>query len=166
VRRTNGLLGSLNGPGDVTQAAGSTRFFDFAGAKAPYTYPFALSQDPSALGELQKLKVMTTPVIVIDGAVIVGFDTEKLDAAQRGFQIDSETLIEALFFCISRSHRTSGSGPYAPPSEPKGRLIRKCPVIFAGLLHLLFMRSISTVRASTGHHRSGLRLVVDAISRR
>jgi len=40
-----------------------------------------ITQDASALAELQKLKLMTTPVIVINGDVIVGFDTEKLDAA-------------------------------------------------------------------------------------
>ena len=40
-----------------------------------------VTQDPSALDELRKLKVMTTPVTVIDGEVIVGFDPEKLDAA-------------------------------------------------------------------------------------
>jgi glutaredoxin len=39
-----------------------------------------ITQDPSALDELKKLKVMTTPVILINGEVIVGFDTEKLDA--------------------------------------------------------------------------------------
>jgi len=40
-----------------------------------------ITQDASALDELRKLKAMTTPVTVIDGEVIVGFDTEKLDAA-------------------------------------------------------------------------------------
>ena len=40
-----------------------------------------VAQDPSALTELKKLGYMTTPVIVIDGAVIVGFDAEKIDAA-------------------------------------------------------------------------------------
>jgi glutaredoxin len=40
-----------------------------------------IAQDPSALEELRKLKVMTTPVTVVDGTVIVGFDTDKLDAA-------------------------------------------------------------------------------------
>jgi glutaredoxin len=40
-----------------------------------------IAQDPSALEELRKLKVMTTPVTVVDGAVIVGFDIDKLDAA-------------------------------------------------------------------------------------
>jgi len=40
-----------------------------------------IMQDPSALDDLKKLGYMTTPVIVIDGSVIVGFDTEKIDAA-------------------------------------------------------------------------------------
>jgi glutaredoxin 3 len=40
-----------------------------------------IAQDPSALADLKKLGYMTTPVIVIDAAVIVGFDTEKVDKA-------------------------------------------------------------------------------------
>lgn len=40
-----------------------------------------IMQDPSALDDLKKLGYMTTPVIVIDGSVVVGFDTEKIDAA-------------------------------------------------------------------------------------
>jgi glutaredoxin len=40
-------------------------------------------QDPTALDDLKKLGYMTTPVIVIDSAVIVGFDTDKIDAALR-----------------------------------------------------------------------------------
>jgi glutaredoxin 3 len=40
-------------------------------------------QDPTALDELKKLGYMTTPVIVIDSTVIVGFDTDKIDAALR-----------------------------------------------------------------------------------
>jgi glutaredoxin len=38
-------------------------------------------KDPNALAELQKLGYMTTPVLVIDGTVIVGFDQAKIDAA-------------------------------------------------------------------------------------
>jgi glutaredoxin len=38
-----------------------------------------LAQDPGALGDLKKLGNITTPVIVIDGAVIVGFDSAKID---------------------------------------------------------------------------------------
>ena len=40
-----------------------------------------IAQGPGALADLKKLGYMTTPVIVIDGAVIVGFDTEKIDQA-------------------------------------------------------------------------------------
>jgi glutaredoxin len=40
-----------------------------------------ITKDPSALNDLQKLGYMTTPVIVIDGTVIVGFDAAKIDAA-------------------------------------------------------------------------------------
>ena len=42
-----------------------------------------IAQDPGALAELKKLGYMTTPVIVINGSVIVGFDTEKIDQALR-----------------------------------------------------------------------------------
>ncbi|HZE80737.1 MAG TPA: glutaredoxin domain-containing protein [Candidatus Polarisedimenticolia bacterium] len=42
-----------------------------------------IMQDPTALDDLKKLGYMTTPVIVIDSAVIVGFDTDKIDAALR-----------------------------------------------------------------------------------
>ncbi|HEY6443769.1 MAG TPA: glutaredoxin family protein [Candidatus Acidoferrales bacterium] len=40
-----------------------------------------ITQDSSALPELKKLGYMTTPVIVIDGMVIVGFDAAKIDLA-------------------------------------------------------------------------------------
>jgi glutaredoxin len=40
-----------------------------------------IAQDPNALAELKKLGCMTTPVIVVDGSVIVGFDTDKIDQA-------------------------------------------------------------------------------------
>jgi glutaredoxin len=40
-----------------------------------------VTKDPSAIQELQRLGFMTTPVIVIDGNTIVGFDTTKIDAA-------------------------------------------------------------------------------------
>jgi glutaredoxin 3 len=40
-----------------------------------------IAQEPSALADLKKLGYMTTPVIVIDASVIVGFDTEKIDKA-------------------------------------------------------------------------------------
>jgi glutaredoxin 3 len=40
-----------------------------------------IAQDLGALADLKKLGYMTTPVIVIDGSVIVGFDAEKIDQA-------------------------------------------------------------------------------------
>ena len=40
-----------------------------------------IAQDPGALADLKKLGYMTTPVIVIDGSVIVGFDADKIDQA-------------------------------------------------------------------------------------
>ena len=43
-----------------------------------------IMQDPTALDDLKKLGFMTTPVIVVDDTVIVGFDADKIDAAFRG----------------------------------------------------------------------------------
>ena len=43
-----------------------------------------IAQDPGALADLKKLGYMTTPVIVIDGSVIVGFDADKIEQALRG----------------------------------------------------------------------------------
>ncbi len=40
-----------------------------------------IAQDPNALADLKKLGYMTTPVIVIAGSVIVGFDVDKIDQA-------------------------------------------------------------------------------------
>jgi len=40
-----------------------------------------VQEDKSALEELQKLGYMTTPVVVIDGEIIVGFDQAKLETA-------------------------------------------------------------------------------------
>ncbi len=38
-----------------------------------------VTKDPAALEELQKCKLMTTPVILVDGEVVVGFDQQKLE---------------------------------------------------------------------------------------
>ena len=43
-----------------------------------------IAEDLGALADLKKLGYLTTPVIVIDGSVIVGFDSEKIDQALRG----------------------------------------------------------------------------------
>ena len=43
-----------------------------------------IAEDLGALADLKKLGYMTTPVIVIDGSVIVGFDAEKIDQALQG----------------------------------------------------------------------------------
>jgi len=43
-----------------------------------------IAQDPSSLADLKKLGYTTTPVLVIDGSVIVGFDAEKIDQARNG----------------------------------------------------------------------------------
>ncbi len=38
-----------------------------------------ITEDESALKELQELGVFSTPVTLINGAVVVGFDREKLE---------------------------------------------------------------------------------------
>jgi len=43
-----------------------------------------IAQDSSALMDLKKLGYMTTPVVVINGSVIVGFDSEEIDRALQG----------------------------------------------------------------------------------
>jgi len=40
-----------------------------------------VSSDDSALAELQQLGFMTTPVTTIGDAIIIGFDTAKIDVA-------------------------------------------------------------------------------------
>ena len=40
-----------------------------------------VTSDADAVVELQRLGYVTTPVTVIDGIVIVGFDATKIDAA-------------------------------------------------------------------------------------
>jgi hypothetical protein len=35
--------------------------------------------DPQAMAELEKIGVMSTPVTVVDGEVVVGFDRKKLE---------------------------------------------------------------------------------------
>ncbi len=37
-----------------------------------------ITEDPSALEELQELGLFSTPVTLIDGEVVIGFDREKL----------------------------------------------------------------------------------------
>ena len=39
-----------------------------------------VAEDESALAELEQLGVFTTPVTVIDGEVVIGFDQARLEA--------------------------------------------------------------------------------------
>ncbi|HEV2281105.1 MAG TPA: glutaredoxin family protein [bacterium] len=39
-----------------------------------------VAEDPAAMAELERLGVATTPVIVVDGEVVVGFDRKRLAA--------------------------------------------------------------------------------------
>jgi glutaredoxin 3 len=38
-----------------------------------------ITKDPSAVDELEKLGAMTTPVIVIDGEAVIGFNQKRLE---------------------------------------------------------------------------------------
>ena len=38
-----------------------------------------VAADEAALAELQKLRYMTTPITVVDGEVVIGFDRDKLE---------------------------------------------------------------------------------------
>jgi glutaredoxin 3 len=38
-----------------------------------------ISKDPVAFAELERLGVMTTPVVVIDGEVVIGFNQKRLE---------------------------------------------------------------------------------------
>jgi glutaredoxin len=50
-----------------------------------------ITKDPAAIEELRRLGVMTTPVIVIDGQVVIGFDERRLDDLLGGaFHQDSD----------------------------------------------------------------------------
>ena len=40
-------------------------------------------EDETAMEELEKLGIMTTPVTVIDGEIVIGFDRKKLDELTR-----------------------------------------------------------------------------------
>jgi glutaredoxin 3 len=42
--------------------------------------PRNVAEDPAAMAELERLGVATTPVIVVDGEVVVGFDRKRLAA--------------------------------------------------------------------------------------
>ena len=42
-----------------------------------------IAADPAALSELEKLGYMTTPVTLVDGEVVVGFDAQKLSRLLR-----------------------------------------------------------------------------------
>ena len=39
-----------------------------------------ITQDESALADLEKLGVMTTPVAVVDGETVIGYDPKRLAA--------------------------------------------------------------------------------------
>jgi len=43
-----------------------------------------IAQDPTLLEDLKKLGYVITPVIVIDGSVIVGFNADTIDQAASG----------------------------------------------------------------------------------
>ncbi len=46
-----------------------------------------VAKDDPALAELEQLGVFTTPVTVIDGEVVIGFDRERLNALLSGEEV-------------------------------------------------------------------------------
>jgi hypothetical protein len=40
-----------------------------------------IMRNPNSLADLKRLGYMTTPVILIDDSIIVGFDVQKIDEA-------------------------------------------------------------------------------------
>jgi adenosylhomocysteine nucleosidase len=46
-----------------------------------------VAQDEATLSELEQLGVFTTPVTVIDGEVVIGFDRERLNALLFGEEV-------------------------------------------------------------------------------
>lgn len=46
-----------------------------------------VAQDEATLTELEQLGVFTTPVTVIDGEVVIGFDRERLNALLFGEEV-------------------------------------------------------------------------------
>jgi glutaredoxin len=46
-----------------------------------------VAEDESALADLEQLGVFTTPVTVIDGEVVIGFDRERLNALLFGEEV-------------------------------------------------------------------------------
>ena len=47
-----------------------------------------VAEDPAAMDELMQLGVATTPVTVIDGEIVIGFDQRRLVAL---LELDGET---------------------------------------------------------------------------
>lgn len=43
-----------------------------------------VSKEPDAIDELKKLGIMTTPVTVINGNMVIGFDQQKLEKLLNG----------------------------------------------------------------------------------
>jgi glutaredoxin len=46
-----------------------------------------VAEDESALVELEQLGVLTTPVTLIDGEMVIGFDRQKLNALLSGEEV-------------------------------------------------------------------------------
>src|ERR1700730_2141930 len=70
-----------------------------------------IARDPGALADLKKLRYMTTPVIVIDDAVILGLDSAKIEKQT----VDSNALLQILpkIYRPAKERGTSGPVPMA-----------------------------------------------------
>ncbi len=65
-----------------------------------------VSQDKDAMKALEELGIMTTPVTVIDGEIVIGFDRPKLEQLLGGWEI----LIYGADLAIARRNRNEFEG--------------------------------------------------------
>jgi len=49
-----------------------------------------IAQDESALAELEQIGVMTTPITIVDGETVIGFDRQRLGALLSKSEGDGE----------------------------------------------------------------------------
>ena len=50
-----------------------------------------VAQDEGALAELEQIGVLTTPVTVVDGEIVIGFDRQRLSALLMRSESDQES---------------------------------------------------------------------------
>jgi len=76
-----------------------------------------IAEDESALNELQELGVFSTPATVINGAVVIGFDGNKLDTCTLGIRLSRAAT-------VSSPGRSTFSTAIPPGGDPDRALTR------------------------------------------